>query len=212
MQYVERSTESLDWITLIIVGCIVLLAFTKVRYAKRFEDFIRILFSKNYFLAKGKLEEITHPFSLFLFVIQVLSISLFINLFFSLEAEEDSMFFIRILLGVFMFIIIKASLEKIIGSIFSVEGIINKYVYEKLTYRNFLAIILLISNMVFYFSIKPNLTTLLVFTGFIVLFNVTLLFFSYKNYRSIINGNFFYFLLYLCTLEISPYLLLYKAL
>ncbi|MDC3229281.1 DUF4271 domain-containing protein [Flavobacteriaceae bacterium] len=38
-----------------------------------------------------------------------------------------------------------------------------------------------------------------------------MLFINYKNYRSLIFSNFFYFLLYICALEISPYLILYKV-
>jgi hypothetical protein len=34
---------------------------------------------------------------------------------------------------------------------------------------------------------------------------------SFKTYQKKINPNFFYFLLYLCALEISPYVLLYKV-
>jgi hypothetical protein len=34
---------------------------------------------------------------------------------------------------------------------------------------------------------------------------------SFKNYQKLINPNFFYFLLYLCALEIGPYVLLYKV-
>lgn len=212
MQYVDRSITSLDWITLILVGCILVLALTKGLYLKRFEEFFNLPFSKNYFIAKGKTEEIKHPFNLLLFSIQVISISLFIFLFFLTENKSDPLFFIQIIAGVLVFLTIKVSVEKIIGNIFSIDKVVDQYIYEKLTYQNFLAIILLIINFIFYFSVKPSTDTLIIFASVLGILNMILIYSSLKNHRSLLFSNFFYFLLYLCTLEISPYFILYKAL
>ena len=211
MRYTNRIIESLDWVTLIMVGCILIIAILKVIYPKRFNDFIRLPVSNNYFLAKGKSEELRHPFSILLFVIQLISISLFVNLFFLEKGKANVLLFLQILFVVFVFIIVKTSIEKMIGAIFSIEKLINHYIYEKLSYRNFLSLLLIITNLIFYFSIKPDLNTLLILTGILFLVNMLILSYSYKNYRSLIFSNLFYFLLYICALEISPYLILYKA-
>ena len=194
-----------------MVGCILVIAILKVFYPKRFEDFIRLPVSNNYFLAKGKSEELRHPFSILLFVIHLMSISLFAYLFFLDKGKANVLLFLKILTTVFVFIIIKASIEKMIGVIFSIENVIDQYVYEKLTYRNFLSLILIITNLVFYFSVQPDLNILLIFIGILFILNMLILYYSYKNHRSLIFSNLFYFLLYLCALEISPYLILYKA-
>ena len=201
----------MDWVTLIMVGCIVVIAILKVIYPKRFEDFIRLPVSNYYFLAKGKSEELRHPFSILLFLIQLISISLFVYLFFLEKGKATVLLFFQILSAVFIFIIVKTSIEKMIGAIFSIKNIIDQYIYEKLSYRNFISLLLIIANLIFYFSVKPDLNTLLIFTGILFLINILILFYSYKKYRSLIFSNFFYFLLYLCALEISPYLILYKA-
>ena len=211
MRYTNRIIESLDWVTLIIVGCIIVIAILKVIYPKRFNDFIRLPVSNNYFLAKGKSEELRHPFSILLFIIQLISISLFINLFFLEKGKANVLLFLQILFVVFVFIIVKTSIEKMIGAIFSIEKLIDHYIYEKLSYRNFLSLLLIIANLIFYFSIKPDLNILLILTGILFLGNMLILSYSYKNYRSLIFSNLFYFLLYICALEISPYLILYKA-
>ena len=194
-----------------MVGCILIIAILKVIYPKRFNDFIRLPVSNNYFLAKGKSEELRHPFSILLFVIQLISISLFVNLFFLEKGKANVLLFLQILFVVFVFIIVKTSIEKIIGTIFSIEKLIDHYIYEKLSYRNFLSLLLIITNLIFYFSIKPDLNILLILTGILFLGNMLILSYSYKNYRSLIFSNLFYFLLYICALEISPYLILYKA-
>tara|TARA_B100000497_G_scaffold55940_1_gene63984 strand:+ start:29204 stop:29794 length:591 start_codon:yes stop_codon:yes gene_type:complete len=194
-----------------MVGCILIIAILKVIYPKRFNDFIRLPVSNNYFLAKGKFEELRHPFSILLFVIQLISTSLFVNLFFLEKGKANVFLFLQILFVVFVFIIVKTSIEKMIGAIFSIEKLIDHYIYEKLSYRNFLSLLLIITNFIFYFSIKPDLNILLILTGILFLVNMLILSYSYKNYRSLIFNNLFYFLLYICALEISPYLILYKA-
>ena len=201
----------MDWVTLIMVGCILIIAILKIIYPKRFDDFIKLPVSNNYFLAKGKSEELRHPFSILLFVIQIISIALFVNLFFLEKGKANMILFLKILFVVFVFIIVKTSIEKMIGAIFSIEKLIDHYIYEKLSYRNFLSLLLIITNLIFYFSIKPALNILLILTGILFLGNMLILSYSYKNYRSLIFSNLFYFLLYICALEISPYLILYKA-
>ena len=151
MRYTNRIIESLDWVTLIMVGCILIIAILKVIYPKRFNDFIRLPVSNNYFLAKGKSEELRHPFSILLFVIQLISISLFVNLFFLEKGKANVLLFLQILFVVFVFIIVKTSIEKIIGTIFSIEKLIDHYIYEKLSYRNFLSLLLIITNLIFLF-------------------------------------------------------------
>lgn len=212
MQYIDRTIESLDWITFILIGCIVLVTILKIVYPKRFEDFIKLPISNNYFLTKGKFEELKHPFSLLFFLIQVLTLSLFINLFFLEKGKFSAVIFIKIVLASFTFILIKTGIEKLIGSVFDIETIINKYIFTKLSYRNFISLSLIALNFIFYFSIEPNIELLIIFGGFIILLNLYTLFINYKNYRSLVFSNFFYFLLYICALEISPYLILYKVL
>jgi len=211
MQNIHRTIESLDWITFILVGCMILVTVLRVVYPKRFDDFIKLPMSNNYFLTKGKFEELKHPFSVLFFLIQVLTLSLFIFLFFLEKRELSATIFIKITLASFTFILIKTCIEKLIGSIFDIETIINKYIFTKLSYRNFISLFLIVLNFIFYFSVKPTMLLLFIFSGFIVVLNLFILFINYKNYRSLIFSNFFYFLLYICALEISPYLILYKV-
>ena len=211
MQNIHRTIESLDWITFILVGCVILVTVLRVVYPKRFDDFIKLPISNNYFLTKGKFEELKHPFSVLFFLIQVLTLSLFIFLFFLEKRELSATIFIKITLASFTFILIKTCIEKLIGSIFDIETIINNYIFTKLSYRNFISLFLIVLNFIFYFSVEPTMLLLFIFSGFIIVLNLFILFINYKNYRSLIFSNFFYFLLYICALEISPYLILYKV-
>ena len=212
MQYVERSIESLDWVTLIVFGCFVLFALIRILYPKHFDDFINLPLSRKYFSAKGLQEDINHPFTILLFIFQVLTVSLFIFLFFPEISKINSWLYLQIATGVFVFITAKLFLEKMIGTIFSINWIIDQYVYQKLTYKNYFSIILFLANLIFYYIYSPNLSTLLVFTGCIALLYSFILIYIYNSHRSSLFANLFYFILYLCILEISPYVILYKAL
>ena len=212
MQYIERSTESLDWVTLIIVGCIVLFAVTRILFPKHFDDFIKLLISRKYFSAKGLQEDINHPFTVLLFIFQVFTVSLFIFLFFPEFSKINSWLYLQIAIGVSVFIISKLFLEKMIGIIFSIDLIIDQYVYHKLTFKNYFSILIFFANLIFYYIYSPNLTTLIVIAAGIVLIYGFILIYTFNNYRSLLFSNFFYFILYLCALEISPYVILYRVL
>lgn len=209
---IERHIESLDWVTLILLSCFIVIALAKHLYPKRFEEFILLPLTNKYFLIQGKNDLIVHPFNLLLFISQVCVVSLFIFLFFKNKASENSWLFVQILTGYTAFILIKMSIEKIISVIFSIEGVINQYIYLKLSYKNFLALLLFLGNILFYYLIEPSKAVLIIFASSIVFFNAISSIYSYKTYKKNILNNFFYFILYLCALEISPFIILYLTL
>ena len=206
----------MDWITLFLVGCVVTYAFVKYVYPRRFQEFIMLPINNKYFLVHGKNDRIWHPFNVLLFAAQVISVSLFVFLILKFNNPETTKanpwLFVQICTVYSIFIFLKLSVEKIIASIFSIDSIVNNYLYQKLSYRNLLAVIIFIVNLVFYYMIEPSLTGIAIFLGIIVVFNCIAMFYSYKTIGNLILSNFFYFILYLCALEISPYVILYKAL
>jgi hypothetical protein len=205
----------MDWITLLLLGCVVIYAVVKYAYPRRFQEFIMLPLNNKYFLVHGKNDQIYHPFNVLLFLTQVISVSLFAFLFLKLLHPEiintNPFLFVQICSGYLFFILIKFSIEKIVGSVFSIDSIVNAYLYQKLSYRNLLGIVILIVNLFFFYTIEPTVTSMFVLLGIILIFNFIALIYSYKTIGSIILSNFFYFILYLCALEISPYIILYHA-
>ena len=216
MQYVERYTESIDWITIFLMGCFVLFTVVKYAYPKRFDEFILLPLNNKYFFVQGKNDDLKHPFNVILFAAQVISVSLFIFLLLNLKSpdlkETNPWLFVQISTAYSFFVLIKFSIEKIVGSIFSIDDVINSYLYQKLSYRNLLGIIVFIGNLIFFYALEPSMIVILIFLSFLLILNCFALFNSYKTFRKLILGNFFYFILYLCALEIAPYLILYKTL
>ena len=214
MTYIDRLIISKDWITLLLVGCVVLYALAKFLYPRRFQEFVLLPITNKYFLVQGRNDLIQLPFNILLFATQTISISLFIYL--ALEAWQPAMvaenpwIFVQILTIFTVFVLIKFFIEKIISSVFAIDGLVHGYLYHKLTYRNLISMFFFIANIVFFYAFQPSKIILLIFITIMVLANLISLFYSYKTYAKIIFKDFFYFILYLCALEISPYIILYK--
>lgn len=206
--------ESNDWATYLLVSCFVLLVIAKYYYPRRFEEFMLLPLSDKYLTVRGKEDAIYHPFNIILFIIQVVCVSIFIYLLFKvynpLETQKNQWLFIQICTGYTIFVLIKLSIEKMLANIFSIDSLIDQYLYQKLSHRNFLGLILFLGNLFFLYVFQVNQTSLLVFVISILLLNTIALFYSYKKSRKLIASNFFHFILYLCALEISPYIILYK--
>ena len=104
-----------------------------------------------------------------------------------------------------LFIFLKYLLEEFIGWLFEFKRISNNYLNSKLFYFNALGIPVLFLNMLIVFSENYN-EELVYFSLTVILLYLIIshfsIFFAFKN---LIYKNWFYFILYLCTLEIIPY-------
>jgi hypothetical protein len=214
VDFSERLIASTDWATYLLVACFVLYAMSKYFYPKRFHEFSLLPITNQYFFVHGKNDELNHPFNMLLFVAQIVSVSIFAYLLFTVfnpsEVQQNKWLFIQICTAYSVFVLIKFSMEKIIANVFSLDELINNYLYQKLSYRNFLGILFFLGNLFFLYIQAPTVTTILIFCGCILALNAIALLYSYNKNGNIIIGNFFYFILYLCALEISPYIILYK--
>jgi len=186
----------------------------KYSYPRRFANFISLPLNDKFLSVRRKEDAIYHPFNLLFFTIQVISVSILIFLLFRtyhpLEVQRNPWLFVQIITGYFIFICIKYTVEKIIANIFSIDQLMDQYLYHKLTYRNYVSLFVFVGDLIFLYVFNPTPTSLLVFTFGILLLNALALFFVYKKNGKIIASHFLHFILYLCALEISPYIILYK--
>ncbi len=214
MEQILKNNTIPDWITLLIFCCLILIAVAKWLNSQRFNEFLMLVISNKYFLVHGKNKSIFTPFNLLLLVVQILSVSLFafiLSSYYFKEVNLSETFFFLQITGYFaLFIGLKFYIEKIIANIFSIDIFIDNYLYHKLSYRNLIALFLVGINMLLLYTLPLSSGLLITIILLIVLSNVFSLIYSYKTYEKLIRGHFFYFILYLCALEISPYLILYK--
>ena len=214
MEAIERFTVSHDWITLLLIGVFSLLVVAKYVFSQRFSHFSMLFVTDKYLFLKGKDPNLFHPFNLLLFSVNVVSAGLFIFIFY-LTFQEDYpdrpiTTYLRIITAYTTFILLKFSLEKIMADVVSINNKINYYLFYKLSYRNFMALILLPVSVFFIYTWEPTRLVLYILLGLILLMNLITLLSLYIKNRQYIASHWFYFILYLCALEIGPYYILYK--
>ncbi|GAL60848.1 hypothetical protein JCM19300_3786 [Algibacter lectus] len=191
------------------------IAIAKLTAPKRFTDFTFVVINSKYLNIYARDQKFFDKFDALLFGNLILSASVFSYIVYKhtyniTDVSINLMF--KIAVGISVFILIKVLLERLLGSIFSIDGLVDQYVFQKISYKNFLGVILLPINGLLLFTLSPTTQVIYGFIGLLVLVNLIGLITSFKRHQNLIKNNLFYFILYLCALEIAPYLFLYKVL
>jgi len=213
MQATARLSEYQDWITITFLLCFCLLVLARISFPQRFEEFISLLNSGKFISFKGKENKAFHGFNIILFMMQTLVVSLFLYLCYSYFYPGELsplVLYIRIFTGYTCFIMLKAGVEKIIGNVFDIDDRIDYYIFQKLSYRNFISLFLLFASLLLVYSIEVTALSLSIIAITAILSNAIAMIIIYRRNQSALSVNWFYFILYICALEIAPYIILYK--
>jgi hypothetical protein len=207
-----RILEPKDWATFLFIFSFVLIAITKTAFEGRFSEFLRILVSDKYIKVYKDSSHLMSGFTILLFIVQVISFSFFIQIvldFFGYVSKTDWITFIRIFTFFGVFVLSKFLIEKIIAAVFNIEEFTEQFNLQKVSYRTFIGMILLPINIyLFYNNYLSNILIYCVI-GVILAINLYSYFISLKIYQNLLIGKLFYFILYLCALEIAPYYFIY---
>ncbi|MBT8266238.1 MAG: DUF4271 domain-containing protein [Bacteroidia bacterium] len=209
-----RNIISNEWFTILIVLCLIIIAFTKLSFSRRFNDFVTVVGNSNYLKIYRRDQKFIDQFDGLLFLNLVISASIFVFLAFTTlidPIEFDIFLFIKILVAIGAIILIKVLLERLIGSLFDIDDLMDSYIFQKTNYRNFTGLFLLPINILLIYSFEPTSVIIYVVMAFIVLIHLIGFLTTFKSYQNVIIENLFYFILYLCALEFGPYILLYKV-
>lgn len=207
-----REVQSKDWATIIFIISLILIALASNIYEKRFADFLRLGISDKYVKVYRENSNLVSGFNILLFILQLISLSFFIQLFVSasgMGSKTDWILFLRIFTLTTSFVLIKFLIDKIIALTFNIEEFGELFNLRKITYRTYFALLLLpISFGLFYYK-DLSITIYLVILVIFLIANTLIYLASLKNYQKYISGKLFYFILYLCALEIAPYYFMY---
>jgi len=212
MEFLYRDPLSVDWATILFVLTLTVIVVTRNAFPVRFSEFIRLGISNKYLSVYRDANNIKSGFTISMFVVQMISLSFFVHYLLSLFGHSplDSFIaFTRVFSVLVFFILIKYFIEKIIAVCFGIEEFVEQYNLVKVTYRSFLGLILFpLAALLFYNHFLPNYLlwgTLVMF----VLTNIALFILLLKNHQNSLRQFILYFILYLCTFEIAPYIILY---
>ena len=212
MQLSERILVNKDWATVLFVLAIAIIALNKSIFSVRFNEFIKLGYSDKYNKVYKDTNNLLNWFTISMFVIQLISFSFFILLllsFFNYTKTDNYITYIQIVTFLFVFVLSKFLIEKIVGTAIDSESVVDQFNLIKTNYRAFLGFILLPVNIVLYYNKVPMKEVFYIILGIFLLYNVFTYYFLVKTYQKIILGKLFYFILYLCTLEIAPYYFMY---
>jgi hypothetical protein len=208
-----RDVISNDWFTIFLVlglGCITI---SKFLFAHRFKDFLAVIGNSKYLKIYARDQKFIDGFDALLFFNGILSISIFSFISYTTlvhPSEFNINQFFKLLFGIGVLFLIKVLLERLIASLFDIDDLIDSYLFQKTTFKNYSGFVLFPINCFLIYTLEPTKTIVYVIIGFIILINLIGFVTSFKNHQKLLLNNIFYFILYLCALEIGPYLILYK--
>jgi hypothetical protein len=209
-----RSVPSNELFTILIFSCLLIVAVAKAMSSKRFSDFIYVFANSKYLKIYAREQKFFDKFDALLFANSIISLSVFTILtlqYFSITNTISINLMFKLTFGIGSFFLIKVLIERLIGSLFEIDSLIDEYLFQKITYKNFLGLILLPINALIIYSFKPSAIVFYVMLSILFIVNISGLITSFKTHQSLIKNNLFYFILYLCALEIAPYIILYKV-
>jgi hypothetical protein len=160
----------------------------------------------------NKKEKLLNWFHIFFTLFQIINFSLFVllagNVLFAATEDLDPFMYPVVLASILGFIFLKVALQVANGFIFGSSKTISELIFKKLSYLNYTGIVMFVANLILAYVANNSMTVGLVAVFLIMLINVigwvTLL----RNHQKFITNYFFYFILYLCALEISPLIII----
>ena len=206
-----RNSNSVDVLTLTLLGCLIIVALSKMLFPKRFNQFATLLFNNRYINQYNKDQQIVDTFEGLLFANLIVNLGIIVYLFLQnnqISTAPLNLFIYTAAIG--LFIIVKVVLEKLISNILAIGPIIDKYNFQRISFRNFAGLLLLPINALLIYTVTPNNTMLITTLAILFLIIIYGVFLFIKNNLNTFKKSLFYFILYLCTLEIAPYIVLYK--
>lgn len=207
-----RVLETKDWATVLFMLSIALIAITKTAFENRFSEFLRILISDKYIKVYKDSSHIMSGFSILLFFVQIISVSFFLLVIldhYEYVSKYDWNSYLRISTFFSVFVLSKYLIDKIIATTFDFEEFMEQYNLQKVSYRTFLSLLLLPLSIFLYYNKNYHESLIFTVIAIILTINVLTYLISLRNYQNLIIGHLFYFILYLCALEIAPYYFMY---
>ena len=207
-----RNLQTKDWATVLFLVSFIFIAIIKSVFENRFSDFIQLLVSNKYVKVYRDSSNLSSAFTIVIFLVHLISLAFFIQLSlhtFELVSKNDWIIFIQIFTFLFVFILSKYLIELIMATSFNLEELIEQYNLLKVSYRTYIGLFLFPVNILLFYN--DYLSKNIIIGIIITLLSINLINYlaTLKNYQSVLFRKLFYFILYLCTLEIAPYYFMY---
>ena len=212
----EIIHQNSHWISLVFLAILIFLTLAKVLYKDRLLHTATLFFSKKYLFIYFNKEknDILNLFQFLLFIVHLLALSLlfyfannlwqFSHRFYALNG------YLLLVLGVGLYFCLRYLIGVFLAEIFNIKNKYNKIVYDKVSYFNKLILwILPFLVLSAYSDIHKESFFKITFLILVILLILRYVLLLINNKKLIVN-NLFYFILYLCALEIAPLAIILK--
>ena len=211
-ELIPRIVENKDWVTILFVIAFALLVVTKTAFENRFRDFVNLLVNDKYLKIYKDSSNLMSWFTILLFIVQLISMSFFLQLVLSYYGDTTKtnwVTFVQIFTFLSFFILSKFLIEKIIATSFNIENFTEQFNLFKVSYRTYIGLLLLPVNIIMYYTNIMNSYAIIGVMIMLLIINTVTYLVSLKNYQKLLLSKLFYFILYICALEIAPYYFMY---
>ena len=212
MEPLLRNIVVMDWITILIFLSLLFVVLAKGVFYSRFLNFIILPFNNKYIFMYNKKEKLLNWFNLFFGLFLIINFSLFLylgrNILFEPSQNSVIVVFPLILASLVLFLFIKLALQMGNSFIFGTQKTISEVIFKKLSYFNYSGLIMFVANVILTYIAIGSKAVFYVAFLLILLVNVIGWITILRNHQKFITSNFFYFILYLCALEIAPFILI----
>jgi hypothetical protein len=211
MEFILRHTDYNETLTYLIIGSIILITLIKLTYHIQFNDFLGTLTNGKYFLLHNKGDKKKNIFNHLFYILFSTNLTVFsyISLHsLNLIPQKDTYTLVMCAIIINIYFIVKYLVEKIVFEILDLTVTFENLNFQRLTFINFIGLILLLLNItILYITPNPSANHIylyIVLLVFIYIISITII---ALNNQKIFLKHWFYFILYLCALEISPFLI-----
>ncbi|MBD0851525.1 DUF4271 domain-containing protein [Maribacter arenosus] len=212
MEPILRNTLTTDWITFLVILSLIFMVLAKNVFYSRFLNFIILPFNNKYIFMYNKKEKIMNWFNLFWGLFLIINFSLFVYLFLDVFHKTDqissTLAFPWIIMALILYLFVKLGMQLGNGYIFGIQKMVTEIVFKKLSYFNYSGMIMFLANIFLTYIFVGSKVVVYVAILLILLINVIGWITILRNYQKLITSYFFYFILYLCALEIAPLILI----
>jgi hypothetical protein len=211
MDYLLRNIDNNEYLTYFILASFILVMYIKQLYRYQFEELLNLPAYGKYFILYNKTDKKKNLFNLFFFIFFTINVSIYTSISFtSLEflPKNDLNYFLAIFLLTNSYFVIKHLIEKLIFNIFDLNNLFDNYNFQKLTCINFISLLFFLTNL-FFLYVETNPSNFLVYLSiglFFLAYLISIIIIVLYNQKKFLK-HWFYFILYLCALEIAPFII-----
>jgi hypothetical protein len=213
MEAINRIAASVDWISFILFASLLAMAAIRQFSSISLVEFLSVYTSSRFIkITRDDRIDNYHLLQQTGIIVYTIGISLMLYKIFMIRVDPEASFtnFLLILTVVSAFFLFRHYFSKLIATIGNFEGVVIMIDHQRNLYRAAFSFAFLVVNAIIFYVFPYNLNVI-----YGICISVCALLFLYHliliySHRKALGSSLFYFILYLCTLEIAPYLLLYK--